>query len=397
MKVKVIALTVLLVIVAFSLGSEIVYAVDEGPQIRVYPPPSRNFPLRIYIEPKDLDLSNHEYFICPSHDRIVQTFYEVERTFLKSLSRFVDEYPEYAILGQVYFINATDRSDADIVLEVVRGINYSRAVVLYGGGVGVEAYRLQIVCWEGERYGDIELFNVIMHEFLHTLGLGHAKQQYTSLGEVEVMRDVISDYITYPTTLDFYGLYQTYFGELSYTENTLVELPSSIRYEMVVPYDIEIEELRLENKNLRHQIDLMATQIDELTRDLKNVTESVKRLDVENRRLADQNKALKERLLDLEDQLTQLKTLKKDLEEQLAQARAEVSRLQEDVKALQALNNKLQLANQNLKDENSLLESQNQVLRRELQQANQAILALSVLTVCLIAITIAVITFRRRG
>jgi len=392
MRVKIVTLAILLVLSLSPLAS--IVATEGCPTIPIYDPPSRSFPLKIYVYPKDYDYKSKSHFLCAYHDLISVMFYQVVRDFRKVVYRFSEEYPQYEMLTIIRFANTSRPEDADIILRIIRNSEWGTAYTL----VGARPFIIEIDCSEAEE-GANNLYSTIFHEFGHALGLDHPPQLWTDDGAPELMRNTgDGSFKVYPSTLDLYAIYMNFFMRADYgsASEMNVTLPEGIEYKMVIPYDVELYKLRLENKDLRDQIDLMTARIDELTRDLKDVTEAVKRLDAENRRLTDENKALKNRLLDLEDQLTQLNTLKKDLEGQLAQARTEVSRLQEDVMALQALNNRLQLENQNLKDKNSLLESENQVLRRQLQQANQVILTVSVLTICMIAITIAVTALKRK-
>lgn len=71
--------------------------------------------------------------------------------------------------------------------------------------------------------------NVAMHEFGHTLGLGHATPQNTLDGP-ELMYHISSrNSVLYPSTLDVYGLSMLYKGRYSQT----VQLPTNIPYKML--------------------------------------------------------------------------------------------------------------------------------------------------------------------
>lgn len=71
--------------------------------------------------------------------------------------------------------------------------------------------------------------NVAMHEFGHALGLGHASSQSTSNGPEVMYPSSTKDEVTYPSTLDIYGLTKLYEGNFDQT----IQLPESIPYEML--------------------------------------------------------------------------------------------------------------------------------------------------------------------
>lgn len=76
---------------------------------------------------------------------------------------------------------------------------------------------------------DLFIRNVVMHEFGHALGLGHASSQSTTDGP-ELMYYVSSrNQAAYPSTLDVYGLTVLYKGSYSQT----VQLREDIPYVMI--------------------------------------------------------------------------------------------------------------------------------------------------------------------
>ena len=380
MRAKITVLTVLSILSVSLLTSTTV--AGSPPAIGIHEPPSRSFPLKVYVYQMSIDLDNNSLFECETGSKITALFYDVLRTFPKVILRFIDEYPEYRRLALIYFENVSAPSDATITFRIIRERGEPSVAYVNHWKEGAEIYvKCSILDWGLDvTHDEVKAKNlawsVIAHELGHALGLDHAMQMYTVDGHPELMYfGGFGDEKIYYSSLDLYALYIAYFGNPEYYDGRVnITLPPNIEYKMVTPYDVELYKLRLEEEHLKNQVD-------ELTRDLRNVTETIKRLNAENT-------ALKKRLLGLEDQLTQLKTLKKDLEEQLTQAQAEVSRLQEDVTALQALNNKLQLESQNLRDKNSLLESQNQELRNRLKEYERqslflALIALAAATLAL--------------
>jgi hypothetical protein len=73
--------------------------------------------------------------------------------------------------------------------------------------------------------------NIALHEFGHSLGLGHASQRNTVDGPELMYFRTPTESTVYPSTLDLYALSVLYQGDFS----QLVQLPASMPYEMVQP------------------------------------------------------------------------------------------------------------------------------------------------------------------
>jgi len=71
--------------------------------------------------------------------------------------------------------------------------------------------------------------NVVMHEFGHALGLGHASQVNTSDGPELMYIGSSKKQPIYPSTLDIYGLTRLYAGEYDH----IIQLPQDIPYIML--------------------------------------------------------------------------------------------------------------------------------------------------------------------
>jgi hypothetical protein len=71
--------------------------------------------------------------------------------------------------------------------------------------------------------------NVIMHEFGHVLGLGHAYPSTTSNGPELMYFTSTKNQVVYPSTLDVYGLTMLYAGKF----NQNIQLPDYIPYVML--------------------------------------------------------------------------------------------------------------------------------------------------------------------
>lgn len=71
--------------------------------------------------------------------------------------------------------------------------------------------------------------NVVMHEFGHALGLGHASQVNTSDGPELMYYGSSKTQPIYPSTLDIYGLTRLYAGDYDH----IIQLPQDIPYIML--------------------------------------------------------------------------------------------------------------------------------------------------------------------
>jgi len=73
--------------------------------------------------------------------------------------------------------------------------------------------------------------NIVMHEFGHALGLGHASTQDTQNGPELMYYSTSAERTNYPSTLDLYALCMVYRGNFKQS----VQLPANIPYEIVQP------------------------------------------------------------------------------------------------------------------------------------------------------------------
>jgi len=242
----------LMFMLLLSFASIQVFAEEHAPAIEVLAgSPPRNYPIRIYVYPQAYVTEwSQDIFSCPWTGEIIATLYEALRDLHGSITRFIDQYPEYRMLALIHFINASSPNEADITFKVVSMIaaNSTFYGVAYFGDKPVE---IAVVCRMADR-GRETIYNVVLHELMHALGLGHARQKLTGDGAPELMWPGPSTHTKqYPTTLDLYALYMVHFGSVG---GGVVTLPNDMKYEMVVPYAEEIQALRQENQKLKDQL-----------------------------------------------------------------------------------------------------------------------------------------------
>jgi len=295
---KKIALVLLLIICAAVPYP--INAVEQPPAIRVHEPLSTSFPLKVFAYSMAIDLDNNQQFTCEAASKIKELFYDVLRTFPKTVLKFIDEYPTYRKLALIHFTNVSNPSDADITFRIIeeRGEPHVAYVNHWKGGAEIYV-KCSLLQWtfnvtRDEAKAENLAWSVIAHEVGHALGLDHAKQMYTGDGHPELMYfGGFGDEKVYYSTLDLYGLYIAYFGDREYHEGHVnVTLPPDIEYKMVIPYDVELGQLKGENERLWAY--------------LRNASDVIDYLDDENQRLRSENQdlrmmneALKSQLADL--------------------------------------------------------------------------------------------------
>jgi len=245
--------TILLAVIPLQVFAEERAA---SPAIEVFSgAPPRNYPIRIYVYQQTFQNEQTDQpFPCEWTNKIMAALHEALHDLRGSILRFVDEHPEYRELALIHFTNASSPSDADITFKIVDMIaaDPSFAGVTYFSGKPIE---VAIVCRLGGG-GENITHNMILHELLHALGLGHAKQKLTGDGSWEVMWPKLTNRAKiYPSTLDLYALYLIHFGSAS---GDVITLPSDLKYEMVTPYAAEIRGLKQENQKLKDQLSTSA-------------------------------------------------------------------------------------------------------------------------------------------
>jgi regulator of replication initiation timing len=268
-------ITSLIIFLLFVSSLILVYGEEDRPTIEIFiQNPSRSYPLKIYVYPQAYeDERSQTVFQCGKTQEILLTLYDVLRELHKVATRFIDEYPEYRRLALIYFENTSNIYEAYVTFKIVGKISANSEFLgytIYSPGKPVE---VDVLCRLGDSGGNIA-FNIIFHELLHALGLGHTEQSATDDGSPELMHPKLPYYVkTYPSTLDLHALYVIHF--MGVGEKT-VRLPKDIEYKMVIPYSYEVQTLKEENKQLKNTLNATSALLKNAQRERNSLLDKLK-------------------------------------------------------------------------------------------------------------------------
>ena len=353
------AVTILLMAFIASAFST-VYGFQETPSIEVYQPASSDPVIKVYWN-----------YTLPSGCRkddvetLFQALMEMQVLLKKSIYRFISEHPnEFDELALLRFENVSNPEEAEVIYGV-----YLLPEGEVGGEVqivtpiGTEPWKLFLDCKLTRMPLSLRL-RVVMHELMHTLGLGHVHEHGSGFEVMLANAKNVEEYGYYPSTLDLYAIYQTMFKK---NRERIVTLPEWMEWEPIKPYDEELQELQQKLKDDETKISLLGERIDILIDDIRKIKR--------------ERDSLRSNISAFQERIKALETAKSYLNQSLSKALETIKSQGQEIQTLQA--------------SLSRAEAEKQVLKRRLQQANQIILALAILVVSLTAV--AVITFRRGG
>ena len=187
-----------------------------------------NFPLKVYVDMNDWSKSDYAIAAHEALDAWVRSIWNYTQTYNDT------SLPSINYMFYVSDVNATH--DYDVFLTFT-----ADNIPPNSNTVGLTTYS-----WDAFTHSPIgpitinittfsatatKLFvkNVIMHEFGHVLGLGHAYPSTTSNGPELMYFTSTKNQVVYPSTLDVYGLTMLYAGRF----NQNIQLPDYIPYVML--------------------------------------------------------------------------------------------------------------------------------------------------------------------
>ena len=235
----------------------------------------------------------------------------------------------------------------------------------------------------------VPAFNVVLHELLHGLGLGHT--YFDKVGDQwEIMAEAKreGEPTIYVSTLDLHALYQIWFN--NYRRNR-VDLPQDLEFREVKPYVVELEELKKIYEELHRKYGVLEEEVASLKDDLKILEKRVENLE--------QNVTIiRTKVSFLEEKATNLEKKAETLSESLETVSSEVSQVAEGLESvnttmrewmgevrgsIQTLSTQISENERAIQEQSQLLASQQQAIESlniSLQEAMKYLKILTLLT-----------------
>jgi hypothetical protein len=220
------ALAVLLV-ASITFSPTLVFA-DSSPSIELAGIRWNRFPLKVLVDMNQW--SNLDYVFA------VREAIDIWVCSMWTYSEYFNDTTLEALSYTFYVSDVNATSSYDIFITFTSD-------EIYGNVVGLTSYEwnpitraprppvtINLTTYSGTASPQF-LKNIVMHEFGHSLGLGHASQKNTINGPELMYFRAPAEGTVFPSTLDLYALSVLYQGDFS----SLVQLPASMPYEMVQP------------------------------------------------------------------------------------------------------------------------------------------------------------------
>jgi hypothetical protein len=187
-----------------------------------------SFPLKVYVDMNEWSIPDYAFSVQEALDNWVRSIWNYTQTYGDT------SLPIISYL--LYLSNVNTTTDYDVHLTFTGDTipPHSKIVGLTDCDWNSTTFEpnppINITVTTFSRNASrLYVKNVVMHEFGHALGLGHASEANTSTGPELMYYSPSKNQTIYPSTLDVYGLSRLYAGEFDH----IIQLPNNIPYIML--------------------------------------------------------------------------------------------------------------------------------------------------------------------
>jgi len=227
----------------------------------------KHFPIKIYYD---------ETGACGDDvDRVLKKTLEVAVVLLrKSVWRFMEEYDGHFDDFINFRLELTDNPHEALIIvnatQLGEGTAGVTEITISDEGV-IPPVKISYDC-EVVLRPTVPAFNVVLHELLHALGLGHTNFKEIN-GEYELMfpAGYPNEPTIYVSSLDLYALYQIWFKNYQPPKGEWIgkiSLPGYLKFYEVKPYLVEFQELEEMYRELHEKYGVLESEVQGLKSDL---------------------------------------------------------------------------------------------------------------------------------
>jgi len=352
----------------------------------------KTFPIKIYWR---------ESRTCPQefNDVLKKTLDVAMILLRKSIWRFMEENDgEYDKFIEFRLEYTDNPQEAHIIImgdqlgEEVAG----ETIIATVGGMMVPPTKIRYDC-EVVLKPLVPAFNVVLHELLHGVGLGHA--YFDRVGDQwEIMAETKrkGEPTIYVSTLDLHALYQIWFNNY---RGDGVSLPRNLEFREVKPYVVELEELKKIYEELHQKYGVLEEEVASLKDDLKILERRVEGLEQTVTAISTKVSSLEKRAASLEEKSERLSKAVETVSSEVSQVaegleslNMTVSKWMVEVRgSLETLSTRIAENQWEIQEHSKLLASQQQAI----EEALRYLRILTLLTAVSLAIAAIAIIKRR--
>ena len=355
-------------------------------------PLSKNFrklPVKIYWKPSET---------CPAefNEVLKKTLDAAIILLRKSVWRFMEENDGQFDEMITFRIEYTDNPEEAQI--IVSGDNLEPGVAgITAMGVSDEGLEMVEIIYDCDVVlrPMVPAFNVVLHELLHGLGLGHT--YFDKVGDQwEIMAESKreGEPTIYVSTLDLHALYQIWFTK--YRGDT-VGLPQDLEFREVKPYVVELEELKKIYEDLHRKYGVLEGEIASLKDDLKILEKRVDELEQNVATISTKVSSLEKRATNLEEEVETISETVETISSEVSQVAGGLESVNATMRewmgevrgSLETLSTRIAENQREIREHSQLLASQQQViesLNSSLQEAMKYLKILILLTAISLAI-----------